>query len=101
MDFCDFAAAKNAQQQHLTPQQKMQLICTTMAKITSAENGAAKAAVVAGAVTVGTIVITGGLDSPFAGPVALGFGAAAGGFTALSLINTAVANWGLGCGNSW
>jgi len=50
---------------------------------------------------VGTIVATGGTDAPLAAPAAGGFAVASGSFQALSLVNTAVANWGLGCGNSW
>ena len=48
-----------------------------------------------------SIVATAGFDSPFAGPVALGAATGVLLFSGFSLANTAVANWGLGCSNSW
>ena len=80
----------------LTPQQQHQMICATMAKVSNAAAGMAKATAVVGVAAVGVTVLTGGA----AAPVASGFGVGAAGFQTVSLVNTAVARWAMGCSNN-
>ncbi|MGH9565365.1 MAG: RHS repeat-associated core domain-containing protein, partial [Candidatus Angelobacter sp.] len=80
---------------------QQQAICQTLDNVSK---GAAVTGDVAGVVSAGagaSILLSGGTDSPVAGPVAIISGVAFVGLKTIQYVNSAVANWAVGCNNGW
>jgi hypothetical protein len=85
----------------LTPQQQKQKVCAQAAKVTKDLSGIRTASIVVGAAGAACIGVTGGGCAPVGGiAVTVGVSGTLV-FGGAELINSAIANWGLGCDISW